>query len=75
MSIIGDVIILIILPLTFCHSTLDFSATCGKCILQQCPFKVGLLAEFSTIEATAVEKAATIIVSAADLQTKWSINL
>jgi len=75
MSIIGDVAVLLILTLTFCHSTLDFSAKCGKCMLHQCPFKVGLLAEFSAIEATAVDKAATVIISAAEFQTKWPINL
>jgi len=60
---------------TSCIYTMDFSELCVKCVLDTCTFKVGLLAEFLPVEATAFDEATSVVNSAAELQTKWPMQL
>jgi len=68
-------LLLSIMSWSSCKGTMDFSEVCAKCVLDSCTVKIGLLAEFSAVEATAVNEAASVINSAAELQTKWPMQL
>jgi len=69
------IFLLSVMSWTSCNCTMDFSEVCAKCVLDSCTVKVGLLAELSAVEATAVNETASVINSAAELQTKWPVQL
>jgi len=68
-------LLLSIMSWTSCNCMMDFSEVCSKCVLDSCAVKVGLLAEFSTVEAAAVDEATSVIKASTELQTKWPMQL